>query len=65
MKKDVSEKLPADLNGLQMTLKRLQACLERAHAYVDDVVVCTHVPVLAHIFIGCISISMHWKSRNT
>lgn len=39
MKKEVSEKLPADLDGLQTTLKRLEHALERAHAYVDDVVV--------------------------
>ena len=39
LKKEVAEKLPADLDGLQNTLKKLQELLERAHAYVDDVVV--------------------------
>lgn len=39
MKKDVVEKLPSDLNGLQTTIKRLHESLEQAHAYVDDVVV--------------------------
>ncbi len=40
LKKEVAEKLPMDLDGLQATLKRLQELLGRAHAYVDDVVVC-------------------------
>ena len=42
LKKEVAEKLPMDLDGLQTTLKRLQELLERAHAYVDDVVVRSH-----------------------
>lgn len=41
MKKDVTEKLPSDLDGLQTTIKRLHDSLEQAHAYVDDVVVRT------------------------
>ena len=39
LKKEVAEKLPADLDGLAATLARLQGLLERAHAYCDDVVV--------------------------
>ena len=39
LKKEVAEKMPMDLDGLQATLKRLQELLGRAHAYVDDVVV--------------------------
>jgi hypothetical protein len=39
LKKEVAEKLPADLDGLAATLGRLQGLLERAHAYCDDVVV--------------------------
>ncbi|CAL8461835.1 g1366 [Coccomyxa elongata] len=38
LKKDVVEKLPTDLDGLQTTIKRLHDSLEQAHAYVDDVV---------------------------
>ncbi len=48
LKKDVVEKLPTDLDGLQTTIKRLHDSLEQAHAYVDDVV----VRCLAYVFLS-------------
>lgn len=54
LKKEVAEKLPADLDGLAATLVRLQGLLERAHAYCDDVVVrwpaVTHCPCFKDLY---------------
>ncbi len=38
---ELTEKLPADLDGLNSSLDRLRACLDEAHAYVSAVVVRT------------------------